>query len=233
MSRDIYPSLSGATASWRHIEVIAHNIANVSTTGFKSQKVGYEQIQRSAMPLGNSYVRLAPGGPDLSDGSIIQDGVDTHLALQGKGFFVVDGGNGREVLMRGGDLLINPEGQLVTRSGQVVQGEAGPFEIPEGERPVIDLDGTVRTDRGNELGKLRIVQAKQVESLGTDRYRALGETEAATEFSVHQGALESSNVNPMLDMVQLMEAAHHFEIYHKAMLTSDELDKTMYSAARG
>ena len=87
-SHDIYPSLSGAAASWRHLEVVANNLANTSSTGFKEQRVAFELADRGDEPLASSMVQLDTEGADLSDGPVNQTGVRTNLALRGRGFFL-------------------------------------------------------------------------------------------------------------------------------------------------
>ncbi len=239
MSRDIFPSLSGAIASARQIELVANNVANQSTVGFKAQRGTFEQVNRSFEPLANSYVKLSPGYPDLSDGPLIEDGGETHLALQGRGFLVVEGGEGQggQLLCRGGALRLDRDGFLVTDRGEKVLGESGPIQVPENEHITVDQAGKVSTTRGDELAQLRLVVPSgppgSVEELGGTRWLARAGTRPATEVVVVQGALEGSNTNPVKEMVDLIQATRYFELYQKAMQTSDELDGRMYATGRG
>ena len=100
MSRDIYTSVAGASATWRQLEVVANNVANLNTAGFKEQRVSFEITEREDAPLSATHVQISTEGADMSDGAIIPDGVDTHLALRGRGFFQVEGDDGPVLVRR-------------------------------------------------------------------------------------------------------------------------------------
>ena len=87
MSHDIYPSLSGAAAAWRHLEVISNNLSNTSTNGYKEQRLSFESALVSEGPLGEGHVAAAPTEQDFSNGRLVSDNVSTHMALSGRGFF--------------------------------------------------------------------------------------------------------------------------------------------------
>jgi flagellar basal-body rod protein FlgF len=231
MSRDIYTSVAGASATWRQLEVAAHNISNVSTPGFKEQRVSFEIAEREVAPLSATRVQLSAEGADMSDGSIQQDGVDTHLALQGRGFFQVEGADG-PVLVRAGNFQMDSQRRLVTSRGEAVMGQSGPIELPENTLMVVIEDGTIMTNEGDELDQLLIMDAEELTPLGGGRWAAEGETFVAQNARVMQGALESSNVDPVKSMVGLMEAARNFEMFQKAMQTSDQMDEKINQMAR-
>ena len=224
MSSPIYSSLSGAKAAWREMEMVSNNLANATSDGFKAHRLALKANRVSPEVLGNSFVKVAETVSDMSDGTLETTGVETHLALRGRGFFVVQGDDG-PVLQRNGNFTIDSEGRLVNQRGQRVMTEAGALEIPDRERMVIDQDGVVRTDQGGEIGRLRIVDTAEAVPIGHGQWRsddALGP--ADPEVKVIQGALEKSNVDPMRAMVELMEASRYFETYQKAIQTTDELD---------
>jgi flagellar basal body rod protein FlgG len=231
MSRDIYTSVAGASATWRQLEVAAHNIANVNTTAFKEQRVAFEIAEREEAPLSATHVRLSVDGADLTDGSIIEDGVDTHLALRGRGFFQVEGPDGA-VLVRSGRFQMDSEHRLVTERGETVMGRSGPIEIPEGTLITVAEDGTIMTNEGDELDTLLIMDAGEIVPLGNGRWAAQGATTEAQDVRVVQGALEGSNVDPVKSMVRLMEAARSFEMFQKAMQTSDRMDEQLNQMAK-
>jgi len=231
MSRDIYTSLSGATATLRQLEVAAHNVANVNTTGFKEQRVAFEIADRTEAPLSATHVRLSADGADMSDGSLVQDGVDTHFALRGRGFFQVEGADGT-VLVRSGRFQMDSERRLVTERGEAVMGRSGPIEIPEDALIVVAEDGTILTNEGDEIDTLLIMDADDLVPLGSGRWMAQGATNEAEGTRVVQGALEGSNVDPMKSMVTLMEAARSFEMFQKAMQTSDRMDEQLNQMTR-
>jgi len=224
VSTTIYSSLSGAKAAWSEMEMVSNNLANANSDGFKAHRLALKSHRVSPDALGNSYVRVAETVSDMSDGTLETTGVETHLALRGRGFFMVQGEDG-PVLQRNGNFTIDSEGRLVNQRGQSVMTESGPLEIPDRERMVIDLDGVVRTDQGGEVGRLRIVDTDEAVPIGHGQWRSEGPTNPAdASVKVIQGSLEKSNVDPMRAMVELMEASRYFESYQKAIQTTDELD---------
>ncbi|MEQ1567717.1 MAG: flagellar hook-basal body complex protein [Myxococcota bacterium] len=221
MSRDLYSSLSGAVGAWKSIELVANNLANVNTTGFKASRVPFELDGPDPHPLGQVYAKAREPSRDARDGAPIADGVPTHFALQGPGYFVVRSG-AETVLTRDGRFGVSPDRQLIDATGGVVQGQGGPIEIPEGETITVQSDGKVIGSVSGELDQLSIVDA-EVTALGSNRFRATGPV-AQVAASVIQGALEGSNVDPLGAMVELVQASRYFEMFQKAMTASDELD---------
>jgi flagellar basal-body rod protein FlgF len=239
-SHDIYPSLSAAKASWRHLEVVSNNLANVTSTGFKEQRVVFELQDRGDRPLESSYVQLNTDGADFSNGPISQTGVSTNLALQGRGFLMAVASDGEPVLVRSGQLRLDAENQLTTAAGEPILGEGGPIQIPIGYTFEVGTDGQVYVSRGdgretqpNVLDKLKMVDADKVTSLGGSRWRPVSELRDAPDLEVIQGALELSNSDPMRNMVDLIQASRHFDIYQRAIKTSDETDARINSTIKG
>ena len=239
-SHDIYPSLSGAMASWRHLEVVSNNIANVSTTGFKEQRVAFELHDYGDLPLQNSFVQLNTDGADLRDGPVTQTGVRTNLALRGRGFLVAQAADGSEVLVRSGALQLDANNTLTTIAGEPVLGEAGPIRIPIGFTFEVAKDGGVyvsrddgRETQANLLDTLRLEDADELAPLGGARWTAVNGQRPAEGVQVLQGALELSNADPIRNMVDLIQAGRHFDIYQRAMKTSDETDARLLQTIKG
>lgn len=223
MSREIYVGLSGASAAWSNFEVIANNVANASTTGFRGQKTFHEVVGPSTHALGTVYAMHRSGAFDGRDGATVSDSVPTHLALRGPGFFVVDDG-GRPLLTRDGRFSVDDQGLLVDASGRQVQGDGGPIELPRGEVVRVEGDGTVFAG-DQEVARLSLVDGP-VELVGLNTYRATGPTTGASA-TVVQGALETSNVDPVSAMIELVQASRLFEAHQKSMQASDELDSRL------
>ncbi len=239
MSHDIYPSLSGAMATWQQVEVIANNLSNTSTAGFKQTRVSFDNVIADPRPLGDGFTRVSTVGVELTDGPLIQTGVETHVALQGDGFFVVQGTNGEEFLTRDGQFRLNDSRFLVNQRNELVQGDAGPIYVPIDHRIEVDLQGNVTSRRNDgtdvvvsQLGRLRIVTADAVESRGGLHFVAPEGSRDATDFQVINGAIEQSNTNPMTAMVDLIQASRYFDIFQKAIQTSDTMDGTIYAVSR-
>jgi flagellar basal-body rod protein FlgF len=223
MSHDIYASMSAAQAAWTQLEVVANNLANSSTAGFKEQRVSFDLQGAMDDPLGDVYVGTELASPNFADGALVHDGVETHLALRGKGFFLA-GEGGSQVLVRSGNFQLDSEGFLVTSSGLRVQGQGGSIQLLPEEQLTVASDGTILDQQGMELDKLRIVSAAQLSPLGGTSWRAETPAYEVDGVEIVQGALESSNTDPMRSMTELMEASRYFEAYQKAMQTSDQLD---------
>lgn len=208
MSVDLYAAYTGARAAWRNLEVVSGNVANAATPGFREQRVRFEDT------LG--AVQASAGGWTKTDGALVQDGVDTHLALRGEGYFALGDGT----YTRDGAFSVDVEGRLVTASGTPVLGEGGPIALEPGERMTVAADGTVMGSASGELGKLRLVRLQDGTPVGGNRWTATATTPATA--TVVQGAREGSNVDPMRSMVELVEASRAFEAQQKVMQSSDE-----------
>jgi flagellar basal body rod protein FlgG len=226
MSHDIYPSLSGASAAWRHLEVISNNLSNTSTNGYKEQRLSFESALVSEGPLGEGYVAAAPTEQDFSDGRMVTDNVMTHMALSGRGFFQLEDGS----LTRAGDFMLNHDNFLVTPDGQKVVGNNGPIQILLNSEMRVRTDGTIMLD-GEVFDRFALVDADEVESVGGNRWRTDG-TVYDANAEVIQGALEASNVDPMRSMTDLIQTSRYFEVYRSAMKASDEMDRTNINIAR-
>lgn len=240
MSHTIYPTLSGATATWHQVEVIANNLANANTTGFKQTRVSFDNVMHDMRPLGDGFTNVATEGVDMTDGAIRQTGVSTHVAMQGEGFFLVEGQDGREYLTRDGNFRLDPQRFLVNQRGERVMGQSGPIQVPIDEQVEIDLQGNVSSRRNdgtdvmvNLIGKLRVVTADVIESKGSSHFAAPEGYRETADVRVINGALEQSNTNPMVGMVDLIQATRYFEIYQKAIQTSDQMDSQIYNVSRG
>lgn len=221
MSRDIYSSVSGAVAAWRHLDVIAHNLSNANTTGFKAFRVAFDEAGPRNHPLGRAYVDGRTPLRDERDGTLMQDGNPTHLAIRGRGYFVVQEGDA-VTLTRDGRFSISSDGLLVDSSGFAVQGESGSIEVVPGENISITTDGRVFGSESGEIDRLRVVDG-DVREIGSNRFAPISSV-IASDSEVVQGALESSNVDAVSVMIDLVQSSRYFEAYQKAMQTTDDLD---------
>ncbi len=223
MSRDIYASLSGAKAAWAQMESVANNLSNTNTAAFKEQRMTFKQVSVNQEVLGDSYVSADEVYYDMTDGALQHTGVQTHLSLRGRGFFQIQTDAGVR-LQRSGNFRVDSEGYLVNDKGNKVLGEGGEIEIPDRKDFVVAQDGAVRTVDGEEIGTIRVVEAKSIRPTGHGLWEATDGVVDAKTKEVIQGSLEGSNADPVRGMVQLIEASRYFEAYQKAMQTSDALD---------
>ena len=212
MSRAIYTSMSGAQAAWRQLEVLANNMANGGTQGFRESRVSFETAGADMAQVGGTRV-------STGDGEMQTDDVPTHVALRGDGFFALADGS----FTRDGEFRLDDEGQLVSREGIAVLGDGGPIQVQPGEVLAIGEDGTVRGSASGEVGRLSVMSLSGASPLGGARWSGKGT--ALDQPTVVQGALEGSNVDLMRGMVEMIEASRFFEAQQKAMQTADDMQQ--------
>jgi flagellar basal-body rod protein FlgF len=229
MAGGSYVALSGLRTRIEQLDRISADIANAGTAGYKNERVTTVEAQRPdfGQVLQSAIdVTAAPGLIDFRNGSIESTGRDLDVALEGRGFFVVDTPGGPRYT-RNGQFSRRADGTLVTADGYEVQGDRGPIRLGEG-RVSFEADGTVRTD-GGVAGTLKIVDFGDYVALRREdgaRFRpdaANVPQEAAATTRVRGGALEGSNVALAERMVQLTEVARSFDALQRglSMLMND------------
>jgi flagellar basal-body rod protein FlgF len=233
MDRMIYLSMSGAKAMMDRQDVLAHNIANISTTGFRAEL----QAFRSVPVLGSGastrvYSLETTPGYDASSGPVNVTGNPLDVAMKGNAWLGVQALDGTEAYTRAGNLTIREDGTLVTHTGLTVLGEAGPIQVPADARVAIAEDGTVTASVGNaapnNIGRLKLVTPEAQLIRGTDGlFRGAGGNplEADPAARLHVGALEGSNVSPVGAMVALITAGRQFESQMKMLQTAEGGEK--------
>ena len=226
MSDGIYAAYSGAIASLEDLEVIANNVANVGTAGFRRHQTNFESVYGHQL----SFVRASSSRIDLSPGSRQLTNNPLHAAIEGDGFFAVTRADGTELYTRRGDFHIDAGGRLVLPNGLPVQGEAGSLVIPEGSRAELTRDGTVMTEAG-PIGRLRQVRFSDpsvLEKVGESLLAAAGAVpEDVDNPGVAVGSVESSNVNLAAEMVGLIQASRAFEAAMRSVVIDDELTQAV------
>ena len=227
MSRDLYVSLSGASATWTHLESISNNLANMSTTGFKAGRVAFKVEGPTDTPMGQAYAMSSEDRIDRTDGALKRTDNPFDIALQGPGFFTVQDQAGNQYLTRDGRFHLNEQRQLVTQHGMTLIGDGGPVEVQREDRLSITDDGRLVGSESGEFGRLQIVDSENVSRAGQNLFTAEGPLTFIENPMVQQGALEESNTDPLATMVELVQATRYFEAYQKAMQASDEADSKL------
>jgi len=236
MDSGYYAAATALVSRTQELDTIANNLANASTVGFRAQENVFSSVLADASnangsPLDhaiNNYGILSGTTLDLSQGALQKTGNDLDMAIQGPGYFVVQTANGPEYT-RNGSFQVSARGQLVTATGDAVMGDKGVITMVPG--PVsVSADGTISSN-GAVTGKLRIVefpQGTRLSSAGGNYYSAPVKTAVpASKSDVRQGMLESSNVNPILGMVELVNAQRSAEMMQRALsMFNSEIDKT-------
>ena len=144
MDRLVYTAMSGAKSMLDRQAMVANNLANVSTPGFRADVSLYRAIpvEGAGLATRTSVLESTPG-TDFSSGTLIATGRALDIAVTGKGWIAVEAADGSEAYTRAGSFEINAEGTLVTQSGRNVLGDGGPISIPPNTTVAIGKDGTV------------------------------------------------------------------------------------------
>jgi flagellar basal-body rod protein FlgF/flagellar basal-body rod protein FlgG len=226
MDSGYYAACAGLRARTQALDLMASNLANTQTSGYRSQSTVFKSLLAAQNPsrlpplnravnefgvLGNSVLDLAPGVLEHTGGAL-------DLAVEGPGFFAVQAGTG-VLYTRNGGFRVSARGQLVTADGNSVLGNQGPLQLPSGN-VAIGPDGTVSVN-GASAGKLRLAEFAPGTSLqaeGGSYYSApAGTDRAGTVSSVRQGMLESSNVNAVTAAVGLISVQREAEMLQRAL----------------
>jgi flagellar basal-body rod protein FlgF len=236
MDSGIYAACTALVSRTQELDNIANNLANASTVGFRGQKSVFSSVLTDAGNASNSALNLAINDYgimsgttlDRSQGAMQKTGNELDMAIQGPGYFAVQTTNGK-IYTRNGSFQVSTKGELVTSNGDPVMGDSGPITMVPG--PVsVSADGTISSN-GAVTGKLKLVEFApdtKLTSAGNTYYSAPDGTEQPSPNStVSQGMLESSNVNPILGMVELVTAQRSAEMMQKALsMFNSEIDKT-------
>jgi len=219
MQNAVLVGLSRQVALSRELDVVANNIANVTTTGYKADGSLFEEFLASSARSGTggriSFVRDRGIWHDMSQGPVERTGNPLDVAIDGRGFLAVQTPRG-ERYTRNGALQINASGQLVTSEGDVVLGTSGPITFQPGDRQVsISKDGTISVREGasktdSQRGSLRVVDFANPQLLqkdGGSTFNAIGGAtpQPATKATIVQGAIEKSNVSGVGEMTRMIE----------------------------
>ena len=215
---------------------VTNNLANAGTTAFKADLFYAEQGYVGSGEAGASSV-------DYGAGNISYTGRDLDIAIASDGWMQVVTPGGEEILSRRGDLRLDPLGNLVDAEQNQILSDAGPINIPADSRVTIGSDGTVSYVPKGEtalstvrLGRILLVnpdpETLQKGLDGNIRANADANLEPSADVQIAVGALETSNVNPIASMVQMIELSRSFESHIQTMKSADELDASSASLMR-
>jgi flagellar basal-body rod protein FlgF len=237
MDRLLYIAMSGAKETLLSHAVNSQNLANANTVGFKANLAAF-----SSQPV------YGPGYPsrvyalsknveaDFTPGGLMTTGRELDVAVNGGGWIAIQAPNGNEAYTRAGNLSISSSGILSTGGGYPVMGNSGPIAIPPYEKLEIGTDGTVSIQPLGQspntlavVDRIKLVDPPPAELVkGPDsllHLRQGGSAAPVASIRLISGSLESSNVNSVESMVNLIELARQFELQVKMMSTSEENDQ--------
>lgn len=201
-------------------EVIANNLANANTVGFKRDTTSFAEVLRAAAKQRGPAVE-GTSVVDLSEGSVVQTGNATDLALEGDGFFAVQGTTGAAFTRRG-EFSLDAAGHLVLNDGSMLLGEKGPLTI-KGSSFSVDESGQVLVD-GSVTDSLKLVALSSgalPTKLGNCLFTGPAQP-AQTRPKVRQGYVEQSNVNTVKEMAQMIAVFRQFEASQRVLRIADD-----------
>ena len=253
MNPALWAAKTGLDAQQTRMSVTSHNLANVSTTGFKKGRAVFEDLlyqnvrqvggstsQDTVAPTGLSLgtgVRVVATEKQYTQGNMQTTGNSLDVAVNGRGFFQVLLPDGTMGYTRDGDFEVNPQGELVTSSGYRVQPG---ITIPDGVQTItIGKDGVVTAKMDGEAQPTQIGTLQLVDFINPAGLQPKGENilvESAASGTpqtgtpglnglgyVEQGSLEASNVNVVEELVNMIETQRAYEMNSKAISTTDQM----------
>lgn len=239
MIRGMYTAATGMVAELHRQDVIANNLANVDTVGFKGDytvSVPFGEMllnaynRQGVRPVGGLGLGVQATSEyiDTSEGSLVETGIMYDLAIGGQGYFVVETPAG-ERYTRAGNFKVDAEGYLTTRNGWRVLGENGPIQVTG--RFEVNQDGEIFID-GVMADRLRIVNPYGLRKEGESLFTATG-INPANGIQIFQGTVERSNVNAIRQMIEMINVTRSYETNQRALTAHDEtLGKAVNEIAR-
>ncbi|HWY62834.1 MAG TPA: flagellar basal-body rod protein FlgF [Rhizomicrobium sp.] len=224
MDNSLLVSLSQQLAAYRSMDVIANNLANISTPGFKRESAKFEEyITRVAPSEGQtgmqsvSFVKDAGVSRDLSQGNVQTTGAPFDFAINGNGYFVVQTPQGMRYT-RDGHFTLDANGQVVNSDGYALQGDSGAITITPADTNVhVGQDGIISSTvngLASQIGKLQVVDFANERTLvkeGANLYSTSQTPTTAANATIGQGMLESSNVQSVLEISHMIEVMRAYQ----------------------
>ncbi len=236
MDRLIYTAMTGASHALVQQATTSNNLANATTTGFRAQIDQFRAVPiQGAMLDTRAFVVDSTTGSDFRGGAIQHTGRELDVALQGDGWLAVQAADGTEAYTRNGSLKLDENGVVQTNAGLNVLGDGGPLSIPPGRNLAIAKDGTISlVPNGSaatgltSIGRLKLVNPPAADLVRGDdglfRLKDGNPAEANLKVSVISGALESSNVNVVDAMVNMISLARQFDMHIKLLQNAESND---------
>lgn len=235
MENAAYIGLSRQMTLRRELDIVANNIANADTTGFKVEQmlVGTEIGQRArnhAVRPSASFVLDKGVGRDFGQAALKQTGRDLDFAIEGEGvFFTITTPTG-PAYTRDGSFTMDADGRLSTKNGLAVQTDAGELIVNPEQGPIsVGRDGTI-SQEGQIIGRLSVVRFEDLsilEKSGDNLYRNISNLQPmeAADAAVRQGMLEGSNVNTMIEITNLVEINRAYERITRMIENTNDLSR--------
>lgn len=238
MDTALYVGLAHKAALKRRMDVVAHNIANMSTTAFNKERVVFRQLLMDAPGAAAtsggkiSYVQDHGIVRNLAPGTMVPSSNPLDVFINGRGYLSVKGQDGETVYTRNGRMMVDENRNLALLSGELVLDDSGqPIEFEEEDfNHTISKDGTVSSDSG-EVGNIGLVQFSNEQAMkrrGSSLYETSQDPivpENMTDLTIHNKAFESSNVNAIESMVEMIDVMRAYQNASKNDSSYEDLRK--------
>ncbi|MGN6515923.1 MAG: flagellar basal-body rod protein FlgF [Rhizomicrobium sp.] len=235
MDNTLLVSLSQQLAAYRSMDVIANNIANTNTPGFKREAMKFEEYVQQTQPAEGetgpqqiSFVQDKGTMRDLTQGAMTHTGSPFDLAISGKGYFTIQTPDGSTRYTRNGHFTLDSGGRIVTEDGGVLQGDGGEIAITTDDGDIhIAQDGTITGARG-QLGKVKLVTFANEAALqkeGGSLYSTTQTPEPVETPQIAQGSLEESNVQPVLEISHMLDVLRAYQTTANLTQSQEELKR--------
>lgn len=238
MDKSLYVSMTGASEVFTAQAVKANNLANISTPGFKAALVQQSTVEIAGEGLPTrAYAQSEMPGHDFSPGAIQTTNNPLDVSIRGEGWFVAGSNDGSQALTRRGDLKISDDGILVNGAGFEIHGSGGPITIPPAQSISIAEDGQISivplgSDSSTKvvIGKIKLANPNtedmEIREDGLFTLKS-GAIEEDSGVGLHIGCLETSNVNPVNELVDLIALTRKYELDVKMMKTAEDNDSQL------
>ncbi len=236
MDRLIYTAMTGAKHALEQQATTSHNLANATTTGFRAQIDQFRAVpvQGAILPT-RAFVVDSTTGSDFRAGAIQHTGRELDMAIQGDGWIAVQAADGSEAYTRNGSLKLDENGVLLTRDGLQVMGDGGPLSIAPGRNVAVGKDGTISLVPDGSaatgltsIGRMKLVNPPPADLVRGDdglfRLKDGGAADVDPKVALIGGALESSNVNVVDEMVNMISLARQFDMHMKLLQHAENND---------
>ncbi len=229
MENTTYIALSKQMTLAQEMNKIAHNMANLNTTGFKSQHLilTTQDMKAKDRDADNLKMVMDYGDyRDMSSGPLSQTGGSLDFAIEGNGFFAVQNKNdGQTYYTRAGEFSLNSLNQVVTSAGHLVLGGGAPIVIPEGTAHIeVTKEGTIATEEG-EIANFDIVRFENealMSEMGENLFAGNQAAIPTEDIKVNQGMIEQSNVQAIVEMTRMIDVSRQYQITQRMIQTEHE-----------
>lgn len=243
MDRVIYVAMTGASANLDQQSSVANNLANVNTTAFRAELSNFNalQLKGNALPT-RAFAVTGTAGADMTPGMFQGTGRELDVAVGTTGWLVVRPSDGSEALTRDGAMAVSANGTLTTHNGLPVLSDQGnnrpglPIVIPPNSEVVINKDGTVSAITPQvgaapitqTVGRLKLVDppATTLSRREDGLFKSTAPLNASANVRLEIGSLEGSNVNPMSQMVRMIELARQYDLNTRVITSATDNDKS-------